>query len=148
MLLLALCVVSLTAWARINDKTGFFTERSAWEYCNPVIVLETIIIFSLFLRSDIGCNKCINKFAEATFTVFLLHSSFIPFFRIQQFVNNNSFVMLIHLLFCVIIVYFVCWIVHLLYHWLTDPVFMWLKKTLSLPVIEIVPEKGVDFEQV
>ena len=56
-LFLGICILICVVWARVNDKTGFYTERSAWEYCNPVVIGEAILLFCLFSKIHIGVNK-------------------------------------------------------------------------------------------
>ena len=113
----------LVLWARVNDKVGFFTERSAWEYCNPLIILETVIVFILFHRLNLGINKVINYLAEGVFTVFLLHQVFIPHLQIEKFVTGNTVLMILHVLGCMVGLYILCLFVHKIYHWITDPIF-------------------------
>ncbi len=133
---LIICAVAMIAWARINDKVGFFTERSAWEYCNPLVIAEAVIIFCLFQRIDIGTNKVINKLAEGVFTVFLLHQVFIPHLKIERFVTGNPAIMVLHIVGSIVVIYFVCWVVHLLYHSIEDPVFKALSSKINLPMID------------
>ena len=116
-------VVLLVVWARVNDKTGFFTERSAWEYCNPLIIYEAVILFILFFRINLGVNKVVNSLAEAVFTVFLVHGIFIPHLQIEKFVVGNAITMLLHILGCTICIYLICWCVHKVYHLIVDPLF-------------------------
>ena len=120
---LILNVVFIVFWARVNDKTSFFTERTAWEYCNPLIILEAIIVFILFSRMNLGANKIINYLSEGVFTVFLLHTVFISHLQIEKFVTGNTVLMIFHLIGCMIGLYIVCWCVHRVYHWITDPIF-------------------------
>ena len=138
-LAVALCadVIVLVIWARINDKVGYFTERTSWSYCNPLIIIAAILAFLLFNRIDLGVNKRINALAEAAFSVFLLHSLFIPYLWIEKFVTSNTLVMLIHILACVVVIYFVCWVVHVAYHKLMDPIFKWLSSRIALPVLDV-----------
>lgn len=116
-------VLVLVLWARINDKTGFFAERSSWEYCNPLIIFEAVIIYVLFNRIKLGVNKVINYLAEGVFTVFLLHQVFIPHLQIEKFVTGNTFIMILHILGCAIILYLGCWVVHKIYQWISGPLF-------------------------
>lgn len=116
-------IVLLVVWARVNDKVGFFTERTAWEYCNPLIIVESVIIFILFSRINLGINKVINYLAEGVFTVFLLHQMFIAHLQIEKFVTGNTVLMLLHILGCMVGLYILCWCVHQIYHWITDPIF-------------------------
>ena len=123
----------LVLWARLNDKTGFFTERSSWEYCNPLIIFEAFIIYTLFSRIKLGVNKAINYLAEGVFTVFLLHQVFIPYLQIEKFVTGNPLIMIFHVFGCAIILYMGCWCVHKIYHWITDPIFIRLSS--KYPII-------------
>ena len=115
--------VLIIVWARINDRTGFFTERTAWEYCNPLIITEAIILFIMFSRLKLGINKVINRMAEGVFTVFLSHEIFIPHLKIKTFVTGNTFLMVLHVIGCALGLYILGWIVHIIYHWITDPIF-------------------------
>ena len=133
---LILCVVAMMAWARVNDKIGFLTERSAWEYCNPLVIAEAAIIFCLFQKNDIGTNKVINKLAEGVFTVFLLHHIFLPYLKIERFVTGNPAIMVLHVIGSVVAIYIVCWVVHLLYHLIADPIFKALSAKVNLPIID------------
>ena len=120
---LTINVLVLVIWARLNDKIGFFTERSAWEYCNPLIICEAVILFILFSRMNLGVNKIINHMAEGVFSVFLLHQVFISHLSIEKFVTGNTVFMLLHILGCMVGLYVLCWCVHKVYHWVTDPIF-------------------------
>ncbi len=127
-------VLVITTWARVNDIIGYATERSAWEYCNPLIIYESIIIFSLFCRMKLGINMMINVLSECVFTVFLLHSVFIPYLCIQKYVAANVFIMLLHLFGCAIIIYLICFCVHKIYHWIVDPIFKKIKSFISITI--------------
>ncbi len=133
---LLICIVLMMIWARINDRVGFFTERSAWEYCNPIVIAETIIIFCLFQRINLGTNKIINKLAEGVFTVFLLHQVFIPYLRIETFVTGNPVLMVLHVIGCSVGIFLICWVAHMIYHLIVDPVFKLLSEKIKLPAID------------
>lgn len=122
-LLLLVDILVIVIWARVNDKTGYFTERSAWEYCNLLIIGVAVLVFILFSRIKLGVNKAINMLAEGAFTVFLLHNVFIPYLQIERFVKGNTFVMILHILGCAVGLYLLCWCVHKVYHLITDPMF-------------------------
>lgn len=125
-------ITSLTSiimvWARINDNIGFRTIRSAWEYCNPLVVLLAMYIFKLFQSFNIEC-LWINNLSKASFSVFLLHSFFLKYFHIEQFVTRNIVFMLIHIVLCVVIIYLACWIIHIIY------------ELISTPIIDLLIEK-------
>lgn len=132
---LLLDIVLMTAWARVNDITGFFTERSAWEYCNPLVILEAVILFILFSRVKLGVIKPVNILAEGVFSVFLLHGLFLPHIQIERFVKGNVFIMVGHMIISAIIIYLICWIVHMIYHFIMDYVFKFLSDKIKLPII-------------
>lgn len=75
-MLLILIVLIIAFWAILNDFVGYSIERSAWEYCNPFVILEGIVIFLIFNNRQIDYMKSINKIAQGSFTVYLLHSFF------------------------------------------------------------------------
>ena len=125
----------LVLWARINDVTGYFTERTAWEYCNPIVIIMGIIIFVLFTRINLKVNPVINYLAEGVFTVYLLHGVFLKHILIMDFVKENVLLMLVHIIVSVIFIYFICWCVHIVYHKMTDPIFTILSKKYANLVI-------------
>lgn len=121
--LLAVDIILMTVWARFNDMTGFFTERTAWSYCNPLVILEAVIVFLLFSRINMGSIKIINKLSEGVFSVFLLHAVFLPYLHIEKFATGNVFLMIVHIMVCAVVLYVICWCVHQVYHFITDPIF-------------------------
>ena len=131
------CIAIIMAWARINDRIGFFSERSAWEYCNPFVILEAAIILCIFLRIDFGKNKVLNKLAEATFTVFLFHQVFIRHLKIEEFVTGNTALMILHIIVCPVIIYLVCFGVHWIYHLIMNPIFKALSERIKIPLLDI-----------
>lgn len=134
---LAVDIILIITWARVNDAVGFLTERSAWEYCNPLVILEAVLMFVLFTRINPGVNKTINRLAEGGFTVFLLHNIFLSFLQIQKFVTGNAFVMLLHIFISVVIIYLICWVVYIIYIKITEPIFRDLSNMIRLPLIEV-----------
>ena len=123
-------------WAKVNDMIGYFTERSAWEYCNPLIICVAVILFLLFDKAKLSFCKTINVLAEGAFSVFLLHKVFLPYLNIKKFVNGNPFIMLAHIFGSVVVIYLICWCLHIIYHKISDPIFkrLSIKKTLVIEV--------------
>ena len=133
---LIISIMLLIVWARVNDRVGYFAERSAWEYCNPLIIFEAMVVFVLFSRMNLGVNRVVNYLAEGVFTVFLLHQVFIPHLQIERFVTGNTIIMVLHILCCMVGIYILCWCVHKAYHWITDPVFKKLSSEHAI-VLEV-----------
>ena len=138
-LLLLMCVntLFLMSWARLNDAIGVLGARSAWEYCNPFVIFEAVLILILFLRIDLGVSRFINKAASGAFTVFLLHGLFIKRLGIEYFVNQNIFIMIAHVLATMIGIYLICFLVHLVYKPISAHVFQWLSEKIQLPFIKV-----------
>ena len=130
-------VVVLTFWALLNDFTGYYNERSAWEYCNPLLIIETVIIFLLFRRIKIGSISFINNMSRGAFSVFLIHDLFIRHIGIEKFVQVNSILMIFHILCSAIILYVIGWLIYLIYDFVMKPFYKKLYKVIKLPVIEI-----------
>ncbi len=111
--LLGCILVVLIIWGNINPLT-------AQEYCNPVVIFESVTIFLLFKRMHFGEIKWLNKVAEGTFTVFLLHLVFLEKFDIKKAVTGNWMWMILHILGVVIFIYFICWCIFLAYKCIMD----------------------------
>ena len=133
---LACCVMILVLWARINDKTGYLAERTAWDYCNPVVIIEAAIIFVLFTRLNIGTVKPINILAKACFTTFLVHPALIRFIPIEAIVSGNTVMMLLKIFVYAAAIYAMSWIIYILYSAVTGPVFRTLRKRFEIPLID------------
>jgi hypothetical protein len=130
-------VAVLTAWAVINDRIGFFTEKSAWEYCNPFVILSAFCFFLLFKKIKMNCIGAINSLAKETFTVYLLHNNFVTHIGIERIVNSNFVLMLIHMICSSILIYMICWIVYVIYSKLEKYMFLKLKKAIDLSVLDV-----------
>lgn len=131
------CVIIMTVWSAMNDRIGYFTEKTAWEYCNPVVIMSAVCAFLLFKRINIRNSKFINSLAKGSFTVFLLHGIFITHIGVESFVNKNIFILLLHTVLSSVLIYFVCWIVYLIYSKFEKVAFGYIKKKIKLPLIEI-----------
>lgn len=131
------CVTAMTIWSVINDSIGYFTEKTAWEYCNPLVIMSAVCAFLLFKRINIKNSKLINSLAKGSFTVFLLHGIFITHIGVENFVNKNILYLLLHMALTSALIYFVCWIVYLIYSKFEKVVFGFIKKKFKLSVIEI-----------
>lgn len=130
------CIVIIVVWARINDHIGFASERTAWEYCNPVVIAEAVILFLLFLKIDMGCKKGINVMAKGALSVYLLHAPILPYIKVAYFVNRNPLVLFLHIVISAVGIYFICSIVYFVYNAITAPVLKKLSRLFNLHVID------------
>lgn len=131
------CVVAMTIWTAMNDKIGYFTEKTAWEYCNPLVIMSAVCIFLLFKRINIKNSKLINSLAKGSFTVYLIHINLVTHVGVKLFINNNIFILILHMALSSVLIYFVCWIMYLIYSKFEKVVFDFIKKKYKLSVIEI-----------
>lgn len=134
LILLSVLTILLVLWAYCNDYIGFFTERSAWEYCNPLVILMAVLWFEIFVQFEIRYNKIINRLAKASFMVFLLHSIFIEQLQIERFSAMALWAVLLHLVLSIVGIYIVCWIAYEIYN---HTVQKWLEMMFKkIPIIE------------
>lgn len=70
LLVLLVCILTLTCWSVVNDHIGFYAERTAWEYCNPIVILSGMCMFLLFksVNALLGCHdlalSCCHEIAR------------------------------------------------------------------------------------
>ena len=131
------CVAIMTVWSVINDRIGYFTEKTAWEYCNPIVITAAVCAFILFKNIKIKNSRLINSLAKGSFTVYLLHINLVTHIRVDYFVNKNIFFLLLHMIISSVLIYLVCWIVYYVYTKIEKVVFDFLKKKCKLPLLEI-----------
>lgn len=127
---LLMTVLIITGWAFLNERATLFTERSAWEYCNPLVIIEAVIIFLLLKNMKPFYSKIVNNLAKGCFTVFLLQNTFIRKLHIDKYINGNVLLLLFHLLLNCVVIYIICWIIYIIYTVITKPFFKMLEKKL------------------
>ncbi len=123
----------ITVWSIINNYIGFYTEKSALEYCNPIIILNAIIIFLLFSKVEFKSN-IINKLSKATFTVFLCHSILIRKNIVEFIVLLNPIIMLLSIFLYAIVIYFIFYIVNVAFLILKKTIFKKLEEKIDLTI--------------
>ena len=113
----------LATWGRLDEMLGYnmldfvHVERNAWEYCNPIVILQAIIIFVLFMRMDF-VNSIVNNLAKASFCVYLIHGHFIGHLKITQVVSmQNPLITILHIATCCISIYLFGFITNWIYSW-------------------------------
>lgn len=121
--MLAGCVGVLVIWQ-------LYYPQIARSYCNPLVVLEAVLIFLLF-RNFSFSSKVVNTLAKGAFTCFLMHDWFLWYIGIEKAVTASPLLMLVHILTAVPLIFAASWGIWKLYHWVTHPVFQWLGRKLS-----------------
>ncbi len=104
--LLIVSVIITTGWALNDDYT-------AWEYCNPFVLLNAALLLLIFLKFTVKNNKIINKLASSSFTIYIIHAYLISRFHAEKYVNTPY--LFIHLIAVVSIIVIVGFFVNLLY---------------------------------
>lgn len=137
LLIFLVCAIVLLFWSRTNDRIGYFTEKSAWEYCNPIVILMAINIFIVFIKTEIGTRKWINKLAKGALTVYLTHGVLIRHVGIEKFAQGNTFLMLLHIIAVSIGLYLIGYICFIIYDFITKPIWKVLESKINIPKIEV-----------
>lgn len=127
---LLMTILIITGWAFLNERATLFTERSAWEYCNPLVIIEAVIIFLVLKDMKPFHSKIVNNLAKGCFTVFLLQNTFIRKLHIDKYINGNVLLLLFHLLLNCVVIYIICWIIYIIYTAITKPFLKMLEKKL------------------
>lgn len=100
--------VIITIWS-------VFDQQTAWEYCNPLVIIEAILLFLCFKDINIKNNKVVNSISSSVFSVFLLHTFFLRYIKIEEAVNYSVPLMLVHIICSSVGILFICYLVHLVY---------------------------------
>lgn len=132
-----ICALISLLWSRANDFIGYFTEKSAYEYCNPIVILMAISIFIVFAKTNIGVKKWINQLAKGAFTVYLTHGFFIRHVGIESFVQGNVLFMVLHMIVVACGLYLIGYICFVLYDLITKPIWGVLENRIKIAKIEI-----------
>lgn len=129
-------LIMIIGWSYLDSIIGFKQERSAWEYCNPFVIIEAILVFMIF-RSMNFKSKIINKLAKGCFFAFLLHGKLLNFIKIELFVKTHFLIMSIHIIISIILIYSICYGIFTIYNKLSTPIFNYLKNKIKLPEINV-----------
>lgn len=127
-----LCTIIITVWAMINDVIGFGIERSAWEYCNPIVILESTLFLMLFSKLKMEKSGIINSFSKSTFTVYLLHTYFLGLINFKTIVSSNPFIMCISITGISIAIYICCYLIDIVYKCTIGKLIILLEKRIKL----------------
>lgn len=125
-------VIVIDLWSRVGELS---VENSAWEYCNPVVIINAAIIFVLFRRLRMGNVVWINRLGAGAYTVYLLHMVLIRFLDIEKAVNSSLAFMLCHMIISAVAIYLMCWLFYLGYKKISDPIWRFLMKYIRMPEI-------------
>ena len=120
-------VIYLCITALIITLWSYYDESTAWEYCNPFVIIEAALLFNIFLSFDLGRNKAINRISNCSFTVYLLHIFILSFLNVKLYVTKTAGQMCIHIMICVLLIIAISFIVDSVY----KTVFLFLNKKIK-----------------
>lgn len=119
---LFIIVALVLGWAQL-DNVMHHSQHSSWAYCNPLLVIEAVLVFQIFRNFRIKESKIINRLASASFSVYILHTKVIRYVNTAAFVNRNPLVMVAHLVGCCLALYLISWIVFEIYSLIEKPIY-------------------------
>ncbi|MBO5478802.1 MAG: hypothetical protein J6A04_03700 [Clostridia bacterium] len=122
-------LIIIIGWSCINTIT-------AWEYSNPFVIIEAILIFMIFRSMNLK-SKIINKLAKGCFFTFLLHGKLLNFIKIELFAKKHFLIMSIHIVISTVLIYMICYVIFIIYAKCSTPIINYLKKKVKLPEIKV-----------
>ena len=116
-------LVILFVWNVLTYKNDF-ELGTAMSYCNPLVIGESVILFTLFRRIRIGSVRIINELAGASLTAYLVHVSFILRIAREGGVGERSTLSLLgYIVMWVIILYLGSFVIYKVYSFVERAVF-------------------------
>lgn len=131
-------VICLLSYAKAD---GWTIENCAWEYCNPFVILAAVSLFRIFEKRKEFQNARINRLAGACFTVYLIHTFFIPYIGVQKFVGHIWYIMLAHILVAVPGIYLICFLIDVIYNFFMERIWKILCRVFPVLQKRITCEK-------
>lgn len=112
-------------------------DTTAYNYEHPLVIIEAVLVFLIFRNIKMGNSKVINKLAVASFPAYLIHMNLLEYCGIEQFVQESTALLTVHILGCTIIMYLISFALFLIYDIVTKPMFAavakhWKKRTYSV----------------
>jgi len=104
----------LIAWIALALKPAVGWGLALWSYDHVLVVNSAILTFLLFKQYTFY-SRVINRLARSSLVMYLLHKEFFQFMNVQAYVTGHPVRMLVHIAGWGILIYGVCWIIHLLY---------------------------------
>lgn len=95
------------------------------------VIIESILILSLFLKLDIKNNALISFFSNASLGVLLLHDNalfnklmWVNIFKTPYYYNNPTMLLIKHIIFCIITIY------------LIGAIIDWLRRKIEIKIFD------------
>ena len=127
-ILLLINVAAIVGWtyAEFHFTGTVIFATTAWNYENPFVISEAVIVFLIFKNMRIRNNKVINTLALAAFPTYLIHINIMGYFKIPEFVKQGTAVFILHLFGTVLLNYLICFVVFKIYDLITCPLYRYI----------------------
>ena len=125
-LALVINVLLIFAWTQFDAKHGI--SSAGWDYCNPLIISEAVLLFLFFRKINLGVRPWINEFSKAAFTVYIFHEHVIRYVQAQKYVQISARATLIHLFLVVVGILLASFIIYEIYNFLMKPLMNFISK--------------------
>lgn len=100
-----------------------FLSSIVYSYCSPLVILVSVSLFLLFLNNNKINFKVINFLSASSFTFYIIHIHFLNYLMIDKYVSFNIFIMLLHIIFSFILIYFISFILYFIFNSIFDVIF-------------------------
>ena len=134
MLLLASIVAICGLMCLETWLTGGFALGTALSYHSPFVIMSATFTFLLFNGLSIN-SKVINSLSKAAFTCFLIQGMFFSRLDIPRYVGSSIWLMVLHLLASIVIIYIAAYCVNYVYNVIFGKLFAKLDKN-RIPYFE------------
>ena len=121
-LIFILCIgwIVIFLWGKIFVNTAYM-------YCNPIVILESVCVFCFFLKLKVN-STLINIIAPASFSCYLIHEKFLlAIFKLDLIKDNVGIIYL--MVISVIIIYILSFLIMKVWNAISWPFY---KKTVNL----------------
>ena len=96
----------------------FLDYNSGLSYCNPLVILQAVIVFLIFKDLKMNNSNVINTLAKSVFTMFIVHGLFLGKIHIKEVVTGNPTVIYLlgHLVASFCLVFAISFIAYYIYN--------------------------------
>lgn len=111
----AACIIMIFMCDYMELRFGLPTTSFGRDYCSPLVIVYSALVFLLFRNIKVGYNRFINGFAKCCFTVFLIHTWCLIKANVPHYVQGSLSVMLIHMTVTIAATLIISYIAYIVY---------------------------------
>lgn len=112
----------LLVWSRIGESLFVVKLSSALEYCNPLILVQSISLVFLFKNLSISI-PWVNCLAKSVFMCYLTYVFFLEAIDISSIVSRNCILMVSEIVLVSVVIFLICFILEKIYNLLFSKLF-------------------------